>query len=193
MSTKGPRINKSTTSKYQSSYCDDFINHCKEGGSIAEFCFKKNVSRKTFDTWSETYPDFNEARIRGKNIAEGWWLNQARIHLVTYSSKDEGSTNFDTSLYKHIVGGRFGHAAKRKFRFPQMGTDVLENYLRVIEEAQTNLYEAVEVKAAVDVVLAGMTIIEHVQIKKELDAIKAMIGEQKQKVEGRADEIDDGA
>lgn len=91
-----------------------FIEHCMHGGSIPEFCLEERISRKTFDRWCDTYPHMKEAKEMGKLLAEGWWLKQARLHLVTYSSKEEGSTKFDTNLYKHIVGGRFGHTGDRE-------------------------------------------------------------------------------
>ena len=40
-------------------------------------------------------------------------MQQAQDHLVIHNDKDCGVTKFDSGLYKHIVGGRFGHTSDK--------------------------------------------------------------------------------
>lgn len=106
-------INPSTNTKMTDGIYERFLELCAEGGTVAEFCLQERISRTTFYTWAEKYPHMAEARKMGKDWAEGWWIRQARQHLITHSSKEEGSTRFDASLYKFYMGGRFGHTADK--------------------------------------------------------------------------------
>ena len=53
-----------------------------------------------------------EAKDAGKKLAEAWWLKQAQDHLIITNTPEQ-TTKFDTSLYKFIMAGRFGHTADR--------------------------------------------------------------------------------
>lgn len=103
------KVNKTSNTKLEADCHIRFIAHCKQGGSIPEFCLEEDIDRKTFDRWCDTYPHMKEAKIKGKLLAEGWWLALARKH-VTYTKH---SKKIDSNLYKHIVGGRFGHTADK--------------------------------------------------------------------------------
>ena len=107
------KINPKTATKYQANTPELYLEHCRNGGSVAEFCNEMMVSRTTFDTWCLTYPAMTEAKAAGKGIAEGWWIRQARNHLIIHNEQDCGTTKFDTSLYKFIMAGRFGHTSDR--------------------------------------------------------------------------------
>lgn len=107
-------INPSTSCKLETDCHIRFLEHCLFGGSIPEFCREERISRTTFDTWCIKYPHMKDARAMGKTWAEGWWMSEARKNLTTYSSKEE-SSKFDTSLYRFVVSGRFGHTSDRTF------------------------------------------------------------------------------
>jgi len=109
------KINTKTATKYQANTPELYIEHCRKGGSTAEFCRDMMVSDVTLGTWCKTYPAMAEAKKMGKRIAEGWWLEQARNHLVIHNDQDCGTTKFDTNLYKFIVSGRFGHTSDKAF------------------------------------------------------------------------------
>jgi hypothetical protein len=121
---KKKTVNKKTTTKYDGTIPDKLRDHLAKGATIPEFCRLERISRQTLDNWCENYPDCKEARIEGKLWAEGWWLEQAREHLVTETIKttDEdgnsmtSSKKFDSNLYKFYVGGRFGHTGDKALR-----------------------------------------------------------------------------
>lgn len=120
-------VNEKTTTKYHGSYPEKYLEHCKNGGAIPQFCRKLMISRVTFDEWCSKYPEMMKAKVMGKIIAEGWWLDQAQQHLVITNTK-ESNTKFDTALYKHYMGGRFGYTSEKEFR------DILEEALRRLGE-----------------------------------------------------------
>lgn len=93
-----------------------FLEHCRLGGSIPEFCLSEDIDRDTFDNWCKRYPHMQAAKIKGKQLAEGYWMKLGRDHIVTETrkvGKATITTKFDTNLYKFIMGGRFGHTADR--------------------------------------------------------------------------------
>ena len=108
----GQTINPKTTTKFTKEMPQKFLDLCDEGGSVPEFCRQEKICRATFERWCEIYPTMADARKKGKLIAEGWWIEKAREHLITYGSKFE-TTTFNTNLYKFIMGGRFGHTADK--------------------------------------------------------------------------------
>jgi len=110
------KVNKHTATKFTTTTIERFLEHCKRGGTIVEFCRDEKVARSTFDDWVKAYPLMKVAKEMGKVWAEGWWLAQARQHLVTETERHEDYTvtkKFDTSLYKYYMSGRFGHMADK--------------------------------------------------------------------------------
>ncbi|CAB4240836.1 hypothetical protein UFOVP23_25 [uncultured Caudovirales phage] len=127
----GKRINTSTNNKQEEGCDKRFLALSEKGGSIAEFCLQEKISRTTFDAWCSKYPYMAQAKAMGKKLAEGWWLNMARNHLVITNDK-ETTTKFDTNLYKFITGGRFGHTGDKNLN------DELEDLKRIVAEMQSS-------------------------------------------------------
>jgi hypothetical protein len=141
-------VNEKTTTKYDAEAPERYLALCREGGSVPEFCRNEMICRRTLDAWCENYPEMKQAKELGKVIAEGWWIEQARNNLVTHSSKEYGTTKFDTNLYKFIAGGRFGHtgdkniddrltALENEVRAPQTLTTVDAHAERAECESET--------------------------------------------------------
>jgi hypothetical protein len=112
-------INPLTNTKYDGGVPERFLEHCATGGSIPQFCRNERISRSTFDDWIERY-NLKDLKPTGKLWAEGWWMQQAQNNLVTETVKEIGedittvtTTKFDTSLYKFVAGGRFGHTSDK--------------------------------------------------------------------------------
>jgi len=118
------KINPKTATKYHGGIPKEYIEHCKKGGAVSQFCLKYEVCRATFDNWCANYPTMMEAKLIGKHLAEGWWVTQAQNHLIIHNEQDCGTTKFDTTLYKFIMSGRFGHTTDRDF----------DNRLKELEE-----------------------------------------------------------
>lgn len=130
-------INAHTATKYDGDVKNRFLEHFYHGGSIPQFCRKERICRQTLYNWCEKYPEMQHARIMGKLWAEGWWLDQAQENLVTHSSK-EGSTKFDSSTYKFIMGGRFGHTGEKELH---------DLAMKILAKMQNELPQGQQVKA----------------------------------------------
>jgi DNA-binding transcriptional regulator YhcF (GntR family) len=109
LTVDGKKINPKTKTTFGTERIKRFIALCAQGGSIPEYCLQEMISRTTFDTWCNTYPEMMEAKILGKKIAEGWWVEQGRKHLI----EEHHGPKLNTNLYKFIMGGRFGHTSDR--------------------------------------------------------------------------------
>lgn len=129
----GKKNSKDTQLRLDSQTHLRFLDHCKEGGSVAEFCRKEGIGRSTFDNWCHHYPRMKKAREDGRIIAEGWWLEQARKHLI----EEKDGPKLNTNLYKFIVGGRFGHTSE---------ADLLKR-LKEIEERMMQINASTPVSA----------------------------------------------
>jgi hypothetical protein len=113
---KRKKVNSHTATKFTGDMVKVFLEHMSMGGTIVEFCRNQRIARSTFDKWVEKYPHMRAAKAMGKTWAEGWWLTQARLNLITETEKHEDYTvtkKFDTSLYKYYMSGRFGHMADK--------------------------------------------------------------------------------
>ena len=106
-------INKKTATKLETDCHIRFLEHCHNGGSIPQFCRQERISRTTFDAWCEKYPHMRDAKACGKLWAEGWWMDQAKNHLIVHNEHECGTTKFDTNLYKFYMAGRFGHTSDK--------------------------------------------------------------------------------
>lgn len=134
-----------------------------------------------------------EAKELGKIYAEAWWLKEARMHLVTYSSKEEGSTIFNTNLYKFIMSGRFRHTGERRMRIPKLDIKNVEKNLDILHRmASCGQFTLSEIQSTMGMIMNGITVDQQVFIRKELDDIKN--GNQNQQTTPeRVEEIEDGA
>ena len=120
-----------------------FLDHCKNGGSINQFCLAENIRRSTFDNWCRDYEHMQQAKIDGKVFAEAWWVDQAQTHLI----EEKDGPKLNTKLYTFVMGGRFGHtsdkdAHDRLDKIEAKLTDKLSS-LAVSSESQEPEYEVV--------------------------------------------------
>lgn len=186
-------INPRTTTKYEGTFPAEFLEHCSRGGSTVEFCAAKGVKKDTFYDWCKKYPEMAEAKIMGKQLAEAWWLNQAKMHLVTYSSKEEGSTNFNTNLYRFIMSGRFKHTGERRLKVPKMIPGNYAHNLGVVQQmAMSGRYTLAELAAASKLVTDEILVDQQITMRKDIEELQK-IAASRQETNGTDSEIEDGA
>ncbi len=187
------KINPKTTTKYEGTYPGDYLEHCSKGGSTPEFCRLKFIGRETFDEWCKRYPEMMAAKRQGKILAEGWWIEQAKLHLVTYSSKDEGSTTFNTNLYKFIMAGRFKHTGERRLKIPKMIPGDYTHNLGVVQKmAACGRFTVSELAAAAKLVTDEILVDQQITMRQDIEELKISAAS-RQETEGRDSEIEDGA
>lgn len=102
-------IGNDFASKWSPDIPKKWLDHCREGGSVPEFCLEQDICDKTFYNWCKAHPELAAVCHKGKKLAEGWWMREGRRHLVEH----EKGTKLNTNLYKWITSGRFGHSAEK--------------------------------------------------------------------------------
>ena len=194
--TKQTTINPHTPTKYSGLFPQEYIDFCSQGGSTPEFCALKKISRQTFDNWCMNYPEMLEAKRVGKTMAEAWWLSQAKEHLVIVNESWKGgslTTTFNTNLYRFIMAGRFRHTGERRVRVPKMIPGDYAHNLGVVQKmAHSGKYTVTELAAAAKMVADEMIVDQQVTMRKEIEDLK-QIATNRQEIEGRVDEAEDGA
>ena len=134
-----------------------------------------------------------EAKKIGKTLAEGWWIKEAKEHLVTYSSKDEGSTNFNASIYKFIMAGRFKHTGERRLRIPKMIPGNYAHNLGVVQKmAMSGKFTVTELAAAAKLVTDEILVDQGITMRNEIEELKK-VAATRQEDNGRIEEVEDGA
>jgi hypothetical protein len=168
-------VNKKTTTQYNAKYPALFIEHCKQGKTTVEFCAEMGICRDTFDEWSSRYPDMGHAKKMGKLAAEAWYLEQARNNLVSY----EDSAQLDTTLYKFIVGGRFGHTSKRRPKFEIDVTQLVESLQSLAKSCAKGDIDVNDFAKLSDGLVKAATLQQHETMSKDIEGLK-LIAEKNQ-------------
>lgn len=92
--------------KYKKEYSDKIIKLMKKGYSIAEICLELDICRQTFYNWCEKNHEFLDAKKKGEDFSEGWWMKQGRESL-----KDR---DFNYTGWYMNMKNRFGWADKQE-------------------------------------------------------------------------------
>ena len=64
--------------KYEQRFCEEVVEHMKDGASLTSFAAEINVARSTINEWMDANPEFSEAVKRGKAKCAAWWEKQGR-------------------------------------------------------------------------------------------------------------------
>lgn len=86
--------------KYNPEICETVLGLMREGASIEEVCYELGIAKQTFYNWLELYPELMDAKKRGLDFAQGWWMKQGRKNL---ENKD-----FSATLFYMNMKNRFG-------------------------------------------------------------------------------------
>ncbi len=63
---------------YDPAYCEQIVEHMRDGASVASFAAEIDVARSTINAWADAHPEFSEALSRGKAACVAWWEKTAR-------------------------------------------------------------------------------------------------------------------
>lgn len=83
----------------------DFIKFSKLGFSDVEIAAEFQVSHSTLMDWVDKFQMMGEAYEIGQAMYESWWLKKGVSGL-------DDTRNFNTSLYKYLVGNKLGYTEK---------------------------------------------------------------------------------
>lgn len=87
--------------KYKPEYCEELIDHMKEGFSLESFAGKIGVCVDSLYAWRDSHPEFSEAIKGGKAASRYWWEFKLR------NSVDDREIN-STSIF-FALKCRFGY------------------------------------------------------------------------------------
>lgn len=68
--------------KYDPAYCEQVIEHCRDGASLTSFAAEIGVARSSINEWMEHHPAFSEAVKVAKAVCAAWWEKTARANAV---------------------------------------------------------------------------------------------------------------
>jgi len=101
-------------SSYKKSYCDKVVELMKGGASIEEVCLELDVCKQTFYNWCETHSEFMDAKKKGEEFSQGWWMAQGRKGLWADSKQETQKLNY-TGWYMNMKN-RFGWKDKQEVK-----------------------------------------------------------------------------
>ena len=64
--------------KYDPAYCEQVVEHMKDGASLTSFAAEIGVCRDTISEWGSVHAEFSAAVKRGKAVCAAWWEQIAR-------------------------------------------------------------------------------------------------------------------
>lgn len=70
-------------SKYDPSFCELVVEHCKEGASLTSFAAEVGVCRDTVSEWMAVHEDFSVAASRAKAACAAWWERVSRQNALS--------------------------------------------------------------------------------------------------------------
>ena len=79
--------------KYKKRYCEDVIEHMKNGASFNSFAAKIEVDDSQIRRWKQRYPEFHTACKIAEKKSQEWWENFAmqsatgRLHDPAHKGK----------------------------------------------------------------------------------------------------------
>ena len=154
---------------YKPQYAQLFVDICKEGEGICDFCIKVDIVRATFYTWVDTHPEFREAFHKGKEYTES---------ILTRAGFDGmlNSKNFDSKVWSILMKNKCSYVNERKVAIDFTGCKTADEKMAILNErvAEGRLTPK-EAKDYADYIALSATIHEKTEVEQRLTAIEAQV------------------
>ncbi len=174
---KAVRISKRILSGCPVKYRPDYhipmlISLFTLGNDIACFCSAAEVSRKTFDNWVNSFPDFNEAYETGLEMANLFWEKYADTH--------GDSPDFNTKLWSIKMRNRFGYTDQRKLKIKALknAKNAKEQMDCIVEEISEGRLTGSETNQLGSFIKTAIDVDTHIEVKKDIKALQERLGVQ---------------
>ena len=111
-------------SKYKLDIPQKVIEYMRDGMSIEEVCYELGICKQTFYNWCEKHEELLDAKKKGVDFAQGWWMKQGRESL-----RDK---EFNATLFYMNMKNRFNWTDRQSTDSKVSGELVITR--RVIDE-----------------------------------------------------------
>jgi hypothetical protein len=108
--------------KYKKRYCEDVIEHMKNGASFTSFAAKIQVADSRIRDWKKRHPEFRAACNIAEKRSQDWWENFAmqsatgrlydKVHKGKYDRHNPGMIQFIMKQRFYRDYNRAPHADK---------------------------------------------------------------------------------
>lgn len=84
---------------YRPEFCEQVVEHCRDGRSLASFCNEIGIARQTLYQWRARFSLFNDACSRALIAAQTWFEERCRNGLE--------DRNFNSRLAEFLMAAQF--------------------------------------------------------------------------------------
>ncbi len=157
--------------KYKPEYPALFIQICKDGGSICNFCVAAEIGRQTFYNWLEEHEEFKAAYNIGREYTEEW-LTKTGVEGM--SGQLPG---FNATAWSMLMRNKCGMTADRKVAidFTQC-KNALEKQAVLDKRISEGRLTPSEIKHFSDYVSACMKAEENTELRARLEKLEEEAG-----------------
>ena len=96
--------------KFKPEYCDLLLQVFEEGGTLACFCARVDISADTFYKWMKAQPTFSEAHGRAIARAENFMISKG-LHMM-----NSPSGLYNSKIWELMMKNRFGWSDKKEVK-----------------------------------------------------------------------------
>ncbi|WP_199925224.1 hypothetical protein [Neorhizobium sp. SOG26] len=110
-------------SKYDPAYCEQVVEHMKDGASLTSFAAEIGVARSTINEWIDQNYEFSEAVKRAKAKCAAWWEALGR------KNAQQGGGNATLVIFglKNMAGEDWRERASMELSGPAGGAIPIED------------------------------------------------------------------
>lgn len=98
---------------YDPAYCEAVIEYGRAGKSRAWIASELCVVRQTLHNWEDAHPEFLDAMMRAKDLAQRWWEDAGQDGLA--------DPKFNASVYGKSMAARFPEDWREKAEVSHKG------------------------------------------------------------------------
>jgi hypothetical protein len=141
-----PTRGRGQPTKYRPEYCEQLVEHMKQGKSFWTFASVVSVTWETLSEWCRVHADFSEAKRLGRVHEMEWWDNLHRRCAAT----GEGNMTGIVWAQKNKFPGHYKERAPKGAQQIQLSAkmDVKQLVANMTPEDMTQLIVAIEAKTA---------------------------------------------
>lgn len=109
--------------KYDPAYCEQVIEHMKDGASLTSFAAEIGVARSTINEWIDQNYEFSEAVKRAKAKCAAWWERLGRKN----AEKGGGNATLVIFGLKNMAGEDWRERSSMELSGPAGGAIPIED------------------------------------------------------------------